>query len=66
MPQLKAAQELLFTSNDDTRPERGSKALRERSYITRGGVGDLRGGPENFLHEKGGDLKCFQNTGVRT
>ena len=27
MPQLKAAQELLFTSNDDPPPERGSKAL---------------------------------------
>ena len=30
------------------------------------GMGDLRGGPENFLHRKGGDLKCFQNTEVRT
>ena len=31
-------------------------------------MGDLRGGegPENFLHRKGGDLKCFQNTEVRT
>ena len=28
-----------------------------------GWVGDLRGGSENqFLHRKGGDLKCFQNT----
>ena len=24
------------------------------------------GGPENFLHQKGVDLKCFQNTEVRT
>ena len=30
-------------------------------------MGDLRGGgPENFFHRKGGDLKCFQNTEVRT
>ena len=31
-------------------------------------MGDLRGvGPENVLHRKGGgDLKCFQNTEVRT
>ena len=30
-------------------------------------MGDLRGGSENFLHRKGGgDLKCFQNTEVRT
>ena len=30
-------------------------------------MGELRGGPENFLHGKGGgDLKCFQNTEVRT
>ena len=29
---------------------------------------DLREGPENFLNRKGqgGDLKCFQNTEVRT
>ena len=28
-------------------------------------MGDLREGPENFLHQKGGDLKCFQNSEVR-
>ena len=40
--------------------------LRECSYITRGGMGELRGAPENFLHRKGRELKCFQNTEVRT
>ena len=30
-------------------------------------MGDLRGGGAKFfLHRKGGDLKCFQNTEVRT
>ena len=28
-------------------------------------MGDLRGGPENFLHQKEGDLKYFQSTEVR-
>ena len=31
-----------------------------------GGMGDLRGGPKIFLHRKGGYLKCFQNTEMRT
>ena len=39
--------------------------------LQEGGMGDLRegGGPENFLHQKGGgggDLKWFQNIEVRT
>ena len=31
-----------------------------------GGMGDLRGDLKIFYTEKGGDLKCFQNTEVKT
>ena len=36
------------------------------NYERGGRIGDLRVGPENFLHRKGGDLKCFQNSEART
>ena len=40
------------------------------NYEMEGGGGDLRGVPEIFYTGKGGggggDLKCFQNTEVRT